>query len=101
MVEEMSVDELHGRLEAGDYPKIVDIRPEQSFRAGHIPFTRFTATVDEIEWDDEIVVVCPKGESSLQTARLLESYEGVDEDARVANRTGGYREWEYDLKREA
>ena len=104
MVEEMSPDELNERLEAGDDVQVVDIRPERAFRAGHVPgaenvpFTRFARAVAEREWGDDIVVVCPKGESSLQAARLLEAYEGVAEDARVANLAGGYGAWGYGLQ---
>lgn len=105
MVEEMSPAELNERLEAGDDVQVVDIRPERAFRAGHVPgaenvpFTRFARAVSEREWGEEIVVVCPKGESSLQAARLLEAYEGVADGATVANLTGGYGAWEYGLER--
>lgn len=104
MVEEIAPAELKARLDDGDDVDVVDIRPARAFERGHvpgatnIPFSRFASAVDEQEWGDEVVIVCPKGESSLQAARLLESYEGIDEATTVANLEGGYREWEYELE---
>jgi rhodanese-related sulfurtransferase len=106
MVEEITPERLHERLQADDAPQVVDIRPEASFERGHIPdaenvpFVEFPDRVDEMDWDAEVVMVCPRGESSLQAARLLESYEGVDEDTTVANLVGGLREWEFELESE-
>lgn len=105
MVAEETPEELHGRLEDEDV-QVVDIRPERAFRQGYVPgainvpFPQFPQRVEAVDWGDDIVVVCPKGESSLQAARMLESYEGVDADARVANLEGGYRAWEYGLERD-
>lgn len=104
MVEEESPETVHERLEAGENVQVIDIRPERSYEQGHIPgatnipLDRFAAEIDRHEWSDDIVVACPIGESSRQAARLLESYEGVPENARVANMTGGYDAWEYDLE---
>lgn len=106
MVEEISAAELHARLQDGADVQVIDVRPEREFRRGHVPgaanlpITRFARAVAEHEWGDDIVLVCPHGESSLQAARLLEAYEGVPDDARIANLSGGYREWDYDLERE-
>jgi rhodanese-related sulfurtransferase len=102
MVASETPTELHERLEEDDV-QVVDIRPERAFREGHIPgalnlpFPQLPQRVEDVEWGDDIVVACPKGESSLQAARMLESYEGVDAEARVANLEGGYREWRYEL----
>jgi rhodanese-related sulfurtransferase len=104
MVEEISAERLHERLAAGERVQVVDIRPEPAYERGHIPgaenvpFDRFTQVVDEYDWGEEIVVACPLGKSSLQAARLLESYEGVADGARVVNLVDGYRAWEYDLE---
>ena len=104
MVEEISADELHRRLAAGDDLQVVDIRPPEGFGRGHIPgavnlpLDRFAREVDRHEWGDEIVVACPIGESSRQAARLLESYEGVAEDATVRNLTDGYAGWDFELE---
>lgn len=105
MVEEITPEELHARIEDGDDVQVIDVRPERAFERGRIPgaenvpFRRFARAVADRTWREDIVVVCPHGISSLQAARLLEAYEGVAEDARVANLTGGYDEWEYELER--
>ncbi len=104
MVEEMTPAELKERLDRGRDVQVIDIRPEDSFSEAHIPgatnvpFQRFAREIDDHQWGEEVVVVCPLGESSLQAARLLESYEAVDDDARVANLAGGYQDWEYELE---
>lgn len=104
MVAEIDPDELHAQLDRGEDVQIIDIRHERSFADGHIrgaeniPFDRFAREIENHEWGDEIVVACPMGESSVQAARLLESYEGVDDAATVANLRGGYQAWEYELE---
>lgn len=104
MVDEISADQLWEKIERGEPVQIIDIRSEREFNRGHIPgainipFNRFAQEVDKHDWLDTIVVACPVGESSLQAARLLESYEGVTRDSTVANLDGGYRDWEYDLE---
>lgn len=106
MVDDITADDLKERLDRGENVQVIDIRPERAFRQGHIPgaenlpFDRFAREVEHREWRDDIVVVCPMGESSVQAARLLESYEGVASDARVGNLDGGYQEWPYELETE-
>lgn len=106
MVKQISAAEVKRKLDNGEDLQIIDIRPSRQFNAGHIPgaenipFSEFPTRVGEIDWGDEIVVVCPKGESSQQACRLLESYEGVDESAVVCNLEVGYRGWEYELETE-
>jgi len=104
MVAEITAEQLRDRLADGDV-QVVDIRPAAAFEEGHIPgainvpFTELADRVDGVEWGEEVVVACPIGQSSLQAARLLESYEGVDDDAIIANLDGGYEAWPYDLER--
>lgn len=102
MVTELSTAEVMERL--GDDLQIVDIRPQHAFERGHIPgamnvpFPELLDHIEEIEWEDEIVVACPIGQSSVQAAGLIESYEGVGSDALVASMAGGYEDWEYELE---
>jgi thiosulfate/3-mercaptopyruvate sulfurtransferase len=104
MVEELTADELHAKLEAGDDVQIVDTRSPRAYAAGHIPgaenlpYGELADRIDEIQWRDEVVLVCEIGQSSKQAARILESYEGVDDDALVASLREGYEGWEYDLE---
>lgn len=105
MVTEIDAAALRKRLENGEAVQVVDIRPEREYREGHIPgavnlpISRFAREIDQYDWSDDIVVACPIGESSRQAARLLAAYEGVGEDATVANLTGGYRAWDGELER--
>ena len=104
MVEEISTNEVESKL-ADEGVQIVDIRNEHQFAAGHlpgainIPFHRLPAEIADHEWGDEIIVACPIGQSSIQAARLIASYEGVDPDARVASMEGGYEAWGGELER--
>lgn len=104
MVDEESPESLHDRIEAGEDVQVIDIRSEHEYAEGHVPgalnvpMGRFASEIDEHDWGEDVVVACPIGESSIQAARLLQSYEGVPENARVASLEGGYRAWEYDLE---
>ncbi|WP_049893055.1 rhodanese-like domain-containing protein [Natronococcus jeotgali] len=104
MVSEISAEDVKEKLENEDV-QIVDIRSESEYERGHIPgainipMTRLAAEIDEYDWGDDVVVACPIGQSSVQAARLIGSFEDVDSDA-VASMAGGYRDWEYDLETE-
>ncbi len=102
MVDEVPPDRVKKKLDDEDV-QIVDIRPPDEFAAGHIPgainipMSQLPQQVDEIEWSDDVTVVCPIGQSSVQAAKLIGSYEGADADA-VKSMKGGYREWDYELE---
>ena len=101
MVEEVTPDEVKNKLEEA---QIVDIRQPPQYASGHIPnainipLSELPRRIGEHEWGDDIVVVCPIGQSSIQAARLIESFEDVDEDASVTSMAGGYDAWEYELE---
>lgn len=105
MVEEVSPEAVNEKL-ADENVQIVDIRSPADYARGHIPgainipMDELPRRVEEHEWGDEIVVACPIGQSSIQAARLLQSFEGVDDEARVASMEGGYDAWSYDLETE-
>ena len=96
---EISPSEVRSLLETDDAPRIVDIRSPAAFRRGHIPgsenipFNRLPQRVDSLDDADHIVTVCPHGESSIQAARLIASYEGTD-TARIESMHGGLTEWD-------
>lgn len=106
MVDEITPAELNERLQAGEDIQIIDVRTQRAFRRGHIPgsenipFGRFTREVSDHEWGDRIVIACPHGESSLQAARLLESFEGIDDDTWIANLAQGLEAWDYEIERD-
>lgn len=106
MVEELTPEQVYERVEQGEI-RVVDTRPEPQFRRGHIPgainlpLTELPLRVEEVDWDDtDVVCACPVGQSSIQAAKLISSYEGVDDDVTVASMAGGYREWDFELERE-
>lgn len=81
---------------------VVDIRSPEAFARGHIPgsvnlpFEEIPSRVSELTGAGRIVTVCPHGESSVQAARLIKSYEGTS-DARVESMAGGLTEWSGEL----
>lgn len=103
MVEEVTPDEVAAKLDDG--VQVVDIRMPEQYERGHIPgainipMPELPQRVGEYDWDDEVVVACPIGQSSVQAAKLISSFEAVDDDARVASMAGGYEEWDGDLER--
>lgn len=102
MVEEVTPDDVQEKLDEEDV-QVVDIRPPEAFEAGHIPgainipINELPARIGEYEWGDDVVVACPVGQSSIQAARLIGSFEGADADA-VTSMKGGYEEWDYELE---
>lgn len=96
---EISPDEVDELLDADEDVRVVDIRPEAEFERGHIPDSEnmpFHALADEIErldGADRVVTVCPHGQASVQAARLISSYEGVSDEARVESMAGGLEAW--------
>jgi rhodanese-related sulfurtransferase len=104
MDDEISPAGLAELLDAGADVRVVDIRPAAQFDRGHIPGSEnvpFHALADEIErfdGEERIVTVCPHGKSSVQAARLIASYKGVPDDARVESLAGGLDEWDGELE---
>lgn len=101
--EEITPEELDELLEEGADVEVIDIRPEANFRQAHIPgsvnvpFVMLPKRVEEFDGAETVVTVCPHGKASLQAARLVRSYEGIPDDARVASLAGGLEAWEYGL----
>ncbi|ELZ28193.1 rhodanese [Halosimplex carlsbadense 2-9-1] len=100
---EISGEELQELLdENGEQPpedlRIVDIRNPGSFERGHIPGSenipanQLTDRVEELDGAERVVTVCPMGKSSVQAARLVGSYEGVD--GPVESLHGGLNDWD-------
>jgi rhodanese-related sulfurtransferase len=104
-VGEISPDELEARLD-DESLRIVDIRSPHGFRHGHIPgsenlpLAQLTGQVDSLTDADCIVTVCPHGKSSIQAARLINSYEGIESGTAVSLE-GGLEAWEGPVATEA
>lgn len=102
MVEEVTPEEVKEKIENGGV-QVVDIRSPEQFEQGHIPgainipMNELPSRVDEYDWGDDVVVACPIGQSSIQAAKLISSFEDADADA-VASMEGGYDAWEYELE---
>lgn len=102
MPQEITPKEVERKQQNGDRVQIIDIRDTEAYEDGHIPdsdnlpIDELTDHVDDVEWmnndDEEIVVACYIGESSIQAARMLEAYEGTG-NATVSTMVGGYEEW--------
>jgi rhodanese-related sulfurtransferase len=105
MDEEITAEELKSLLDADRDIRLVDIRNPTAFDQGHIPgsdnipFAELPQRVEELDGDDHVVTICPLGESSVQAARLIESYEGTS-DATVESLANGLQGWEYDFASE-
>ncbi|MFD1686208.1 rhodanese-like domain-containing protein [Halobellus litoreus] len=103
-VDEISTEELKRKLDANEPVQVIDIRSPPAFASGHVPgaenvpMHELPSRVDDVEWAEEVVVACPIGQSSIQAARLIESYEGVGEGTTVKSMAGGYQAWTYDLE---
>lgn len=100
---EISADELQALLADGSDVRVVDIRPRAAYDRGHIPgsenipFAELPQSVGRLEGADHVVTVCPHGEASVQAAQLVQSYEGLGEDARVESLADGITGWTGDV----
>ena len=78
---------------------IADIRDEQSFAAGHIEGafhltnTSMAAFMQQVEFEQPVVVVCYHGNSSQGAAQYL-AQQGFDE---VYSMDGGFESWRRQL----
>lgn len=97
MDDEISGEALDGLLAEGADVRIVDIRSPGAYERGHIPgsenipFGELPEEVDRLDGTERVVTVCPHGEASIQAARLVGSYEGLD--GRVESLAGGVEQW--------
>ncbi|NHX37199.1 MULTISPECIES: rhodanese-like domain-containing protein [Halolamina] len=98
-MDEISPGSVAELLADGAAPTVVDIRNPAAFRRGHIPgslnlpFGQLPDRVAELADADHVVTVCPHGKSSVQAAKLIESYEGTA-DATVESMAGGLSAWD-------
>ena len=103
---EITPDELRTLLDetGAENPdlRVVDIRNPGAFARGYIPGSEnipapeLTDRVEELDGVDRVVTVCPHGEASVQAARLVGSYRGVD--GPVESLAGGLEAWDGPLE---
>ena len=99
---EITPDELRSLLDEDGVPtddlRVVDIRNSGAFARGHIPGSEnipapeLTDRVEEFDGAGRVVTVCPHGQASVQAARLVGAYEGVD--GPVESLAGGLEAWD-------
>ena len=99
---EIDDEELHALLADDEDVRVVDIRPPSAFRRGHIPgsdnvpFEELPDRIESVAGADRVVTVCPKGQASVQAARLVGSFEEFS--GRVESLSTGVSGWSYDLE---
>jgi rhodanese-related sulfurtransferase len=83
--------------------RVVDIRSPEAFRRGHIPgsenipMNQLPNRAEALDDADTVVTVCPHGQASLQAARILGAYDGLQE-ATIYSLAGGLTAWDGDLE---
>jgi rhodanese-related sulfurtransferase len=99
VVNEITVQELKARREAGSGPLVIDVREKWELELAslpdvrHIPMGEIPARLAELDPHQEIVVLCRSGGRSMQVAQFL-ARNGFEN---VANLTGGILAWSRDV----
>ncbi|NDB17661.1 MAG: hypothetical protein EB018_12355, partial [Gammaproteobacteria bacterium] len=79
MVEELSVESLKARIDAGEKPVVIDVREGWELEISSLPFARhlpmgqIADRLGELDAAAPIIVMCRSGGRSLQVGRYLES----------------------------
>ena len=95
MVEELTVEELKARIDAGETPLVIDVREAWELSISSLPFARHLpmgevpGRLGELDPAVPVIVMCRSGGRSLQVGRFLES-QGFRS---VANLSGGILAW--------
>lgn len=95
MVQDISVEQLKALVDAGQAPRVIDVREGYELEisslpfAEHLPMGEVPARFGELDPAAPLVVMCRSGGRSLQVARFLEG-RGFRS---VSNLTGGILAW--------
>ena len=95
MVDEISVERLKAMVDAGEAPRVLDVREAHELEisslpfAVHIPMGEVPARLGELDPEAPLVVMCRSGGRSMQVARFLEA-RGFRS---VSNLAGGILAW--------
>jgi len=94
-MEEYSATRLHEYLQAGNTPRLIDVREAWEFEkckidgAELMPMRTVQMNLDKLDKDEEIVVICHHGIRSRMVARMLDQL-GYN---RVINLSSGVAGW--------
>jgi rhodanese-related sulfurtransferase len=95
MVQEVSVEQLKARMDAGEQPRVIDVREGWELEISripgtlHLPMNQIPERLAELDPEQELIIMCHAGGRSLRVAHFLES-RGFRS---VANLTGGILAW--------
>lgn len=95
MVEEISVEELKARLDAGTAPLVIDVREGWELDisrvefARHVPMGEVPERLSELDPQAPLIVMCRSGGRSMQVCRFLEKHGFRS----LSNLTGGILAW--------
>ncbi len=101
MIQEMTVQELAARRQAGSAPLVLDVREEWELDIAqlpdvlHIPMNEIPDRLSELNPSQEVVVMCKAGGRSMRVAQYLAS-RGFE---KVHNLTGGILAWSAEIDR--
>ena len=99
---ELSASELRDLRDAETDLTIVDVRPPEAFDqeripdSVNVPLSALTGEVDALDGAQRVVTVCPHGQASVQAARLIAAYEGVE--GPVESLSCGLEGWDGDIE---
>jgi|GEM_PF-6517844 len=91
----VSAEELKGKIEAGAFFTLLDVRPKSMFDEGHlkssinIPFAELPTRYTELDKNREVVTYCQNGKLGAVAAQMLINL-GFE---RVSNLRGGIDAW--------
>jgi len=96
---EISVQDLHARLEAGDQVVLLDVREPWEHNlcalpnSHHAPMQQIPAAISSLDPEKEVIVYCHTGVRSLHVGKFLE-HNGFKN---VVNLRGGIAAWARDV----
>lgn len=105
MVNEDRPEDIYSKI-GDENVEIIDVRENEELQqtnnktipgSKHIPFSELPKKLDEIEYKDELYIICRHGNSSVMACRILESYE-KSINTYISSIEGGFLDWEMELK---